>query len=194
MTMTSTERDGKLIETEDGIGVRFERRLAHPPERVWQAVTQPEELAAWFPDTIEGEFAAGAEVRFPKFAEMGLPAVGTVTEYDPPRLLAFTWGTSALRFELEPDGDGCRLVFTDMLPREASADRRLVGGVDDEQGVLPIALADRPTQDDEPLLRKSVHERSVLRPPLLLAPRARVIPGGSLRALYQEVVGHGFGE
>ena len=120
--MTSTRRHGELIELAGGkVAVRFERRLAHPPERVWRAVTEPEELAAWFPDTIEGEFAPGAEVRFPKFAEMGLRSVGTVTEFDPPRLLAFTWGTSALRFELEPDGDGCRLVFTDTLPREESA-------------------------------------------------------------------------
>jgi hypothetical protein len=30
----SSDRDGKLIEAERGrVGVRFERRLAHPPER-----------------------------------------------------------------------------------------------------------------------------------------------------------------
>jgi uncharacterized protein YndB with AHSA1/START domain len=119
--MTSM-RDGKLIESEGGkVGVRFERRLSHPPERVWRAITDPDELAAWFPDTIEGEFAPGAEVRFPKFVEMDLPAVGKVTEFDPPRLLAYTWGPSTLRFELEPDGDGCRLVFTDTVPREETA-------------------------------------------------------------------------
>jgi uncharacterized protein YndB with AHSA1/START domain len=121
MTMTS-KRDGQLIEAEgDRVGVRFERRLDHPPERVWRAITDPEDLAAWFPDTIEGEFGPDAEVRFPKFVEMGLPATGKVTEYDPPRLLAYTWGPSTLRFELEADGDGCRLVFTDTLPREESA-------------------------------------------------------------------------
>jgi uncharacterized protein YndB with AHSA1/START domain len=119
--MTSPEHDGKLIETEDGVGVRFERKLAYPIERVWRAVTEARELAAWFPDTIEGEFAPGAKVRFPKFEEMGLPAIGRVTEFDPPRLLAFTWGPSSLRIELEPDGDGCRLTFTDMLPREETA-------------------------------------------------------------------------
>lgn len=30
-------------------------------------------------------------------------------------------GPSTLRFELEPDRDGCRLVFTDTLPREETA-------------------------------------------------------------------------
>src|SRR3954471_24441210 len=119
--MTSTTRNGQLIETNGEVGVRFERRLAHPPERVWRAITEPEELAAWFPDTIEGEFGPGAEVRFPKFVEMGLPAVGRVTDFDPPRLLAFSWGPSSLRFELEPDGDGTRLAFTDILPREEAA-------------------------------------------------------------------------
>jgi uncharacterized protein YndB with AHSA1/START domain len=120
--MTSTTRDGELIELDDGkVGVRFVRNLRHSPERVWRAITEPGELAAWFPDTIEGEFGPGAEVRFPKFAEMGLPATGKVTEFDPPRVLAYSWGTSVLRFELEAEGDGCRLVFTDALPREESA-------------------------------------------------------------------------
>jgi uncharacterized protein YndB with AHSA1/START domain len=122
MTSTMPKRDGELVELNDNrVGVRFERRLSQPPERVWRAITEPEELAAWFPDTIEGEFGPGAEVRFPKFVEMGLPAVGKVTEFDPPRLLAFTWGTSTLRFELEAEGDGCLLVFMDSLPRAESA-------------------------------------------------------------------------
>jgi uncharacterized protein YndB with AHSA1/START domain len=120
--MTSMTRDGELVElNDDRVGVRFERHLAHSPERVWRAITDPEDLAKWFPDTIDGEFAAGGEVRFPKFDELGLPAVGKVTEFDPPRLLALTWATSSLRFELEPDGDGTRLIFTDSLPRPESA-------------------------------------------------------------------------
>jgi uncharacterized protein YndB with AHSA1/START domain len=120
--MTSTTRDGELIELDgERVGVRFERRFDHAPERVWRAITEPEELAAWFPDTIEGQFAPGAEVTFPKFEEMDLPATGEVTEFDPPRLLAFTWGPSVLRFELEADGEGCRLIFTDSLPREEAA-------------------------------------------------------------------------
>ena len=40
--------DGTL-ETIDGRrALRFERRLPHPPERVWRAVTEPAELARWF--------------------------------------------------------------------------------------------------------------------------------------------------
>ena len=34
--------------------LRYERRLAHPPQRVWRALTDDTDLAAWFPTTIEG--------------------------------------------------------------------------------------------------------------------------------------------
>jgi uncharacterized protein YndB with AHSA1/START domain len=153
--MTSM-RDGRLIETEDGVGVRFERRLAHSPERVWRAVTEPEELAKWFPDTIEGEFGPGAEVRFPKFVEMGLPSVGKVTEFDPPRLLAFTWGPSTLRIELEADGDGCRLVLTDMVPREETA--KNAAGWEVCLGDLETALDGGPTAEVDPDRWSDLHE------------------------------------
>ena len=37
------------LQTIDGRpALRFERRLAHPIERVWRAVTEPAELARWF--------------------------------------------------------------------------------------------------------------------------------------------------
>src|SRR5579859_2665330 len=33
--------------------LRFERRLSHPVEVVWQAITQPDELEHWFPSRVE---------------------------------------------------------------------------------------------------------------------------------------------
>jgi uncharacterized protein YndB with AHSA1/START domain len=155
--MTSTPRDGELVELEDGkAAVRFERRLSHPPERVWRAITNPEELAAWFPDTIEGEFGPDAEVRFPKFVEMDLPSVGKVIEFDPPRLLAYTWGPSTLRFELEPDGDGCRLVFTDTVPREETA--KNAAGWEVCLTDLEAALAGEQTEKVDPDRWSDLHE------------------------------------
>ncbi|PZG03110.1 SRPBCC domain-containing protein, partial [Nonomuraea aridisoli] len=32
--------------------LRLQRRLPHPPEKVWRAITEPEHLAAWFPTTV----------------------------------------------------------------------------------------------------------------------------------------------
>ncbi len=92
--------------------LRFERRLAHPVEVVWQAITQPDQLEHWFPSRVEvDELVPGAEMTF-RFENMPLDApstmTGRVTEFDPPRRFEFTWGPpdheDHLRFELEPAG------------------------------------------------------------------------------------------
>jgi uncharacterized protein YndB with AHSA1/START domain len=92
---------------------RFERRLRHRPEKVWRALTEASELAHWFPARVEGTPEEGAALRF-VFRDTGEPsAAGTVTEWDPPRRLAYTMGRERLRWELTPlPGDGCLLVFT----------------------------------------------------------------------------------
>ena len=103
------------IYTEDAgrLAVRFERRLAHPVAAVWRAVTDPQELAHWFPSGIELELRVGAPMRF----TFGPDEVveGEVRELDPPHRFAFLWGEDLLRFELEPDGDGTRLTLVHVL-------------------------------------------------------------------------------
>jgi len=126
--MTPT-RDGKLIEVEGGkVGVRFERRLAHPPERVWRAVTEADELAKWFParPEISGERRVGAKLSIVYPDNVEPPESGEIVALDEPRLFAFTWRSAEqepqlLRFELEPDGEGTKLTFTHELPRPDSA-------------------------------------------------------------------------
>jgi len=34
--------------------LRYRRRLAHPRDKVWRALSEDAHLAAWFPTTIEG--------------------------------------------------------------------------------------------------------------------------------------------
>src|SRR5262245_20151101 len=64
MSETASMEYGELHVT-DGRGVlRFTRRLNHPPEKVWAALIEPEQLAAWFPTTIDGQRAAGASLTF----------------------------------------------------------------------------------------------------------------------------------
>ena len=106
-------------ETIDGRpALRFERRLAHPVENVWRSITEPSELAQWFPSKVSGEVSLGATLRFS--FENGMEMEGQVTEFEPPQRLAFSWGEDLLRFELSPDGDGTLLRMTDIL---AEADR-----------------------------------------------------------------------
>jgi len=95
--------------------LRTERRLAHPPSKVWRAVTDPQHLHGWFPFDVEVDLRVGGDIRFvPKEAGQGPTTSGVVTALDPPRVFAFTWGDgNDLRFELSPDGEhGCVLVFT----------------------------------------------------------------------------------
>ncbi|WP_020576284.1 SRPBCC family protein [Actinopolymorpha alba] len=100
------------LHTVDGRCVlRFERRLAHPAEKIWRAITDSAELAQWFPSGVKMDFEAGT-IWFEFGKKEGAPGTGTVLETDPPRLLAFTWETDTLRFELQPDAGTCLLTFT----------------------------------------------------------------------------------
>ena len=55
------------------------------------------------------------------------PIEGSVTALDPPRRFSFTWGDEHLHIELEPDGDGCRLRFTQVLSTREQASRDAAG-------------------------------------------------------------------
>lgn len=129
-------KEGTLVHIEGRPALRFERRYAHPVERVWRAVTDPAEMAAWFPSNVEGERAVGAELTFvdedqrATAREAGEPTRadgpvirGRVVVHDPPAVFSFTWGGELLRFELTPDGDGTVLVFTQLLSHQSVAAR-----------------------------------------------------------------------
>jgi uncharacterized protein YndB with AHSA1/START domain len=111
--ITGDERNlGQLDRAGGRAAVRFTRLLAHPPEKVWRALTQDEHLKAWFPTTIDGPREAGATLEF-RFTDVELPPMqGEIVSWQPPHLLEFTWGEDLLRFELAPYGDGTLLVLT----------------------------------------------------------------------------------
>jgi uncharacterized protein YndB with AHSA1/START domain len=110
----------------------FERRLSHPVDVVWRAITESDELEHWFPSRVDVDaLGRGANMTF-TFDEMPLEHVqmtmtGHVTEFDPPRLFAFTWGDDHLRFELEPvagsSEDACVLRLTVLLDSREKAAR-----------------------------------------------------------------------
>jgi uncharacterized protein YndB with AHSA1/START domain len=113
--------------------LRFERHIGHPVEEVWEAITQPSELAHWFPCEVEVDLRLGGKMEF-HFPEMTLPdtastMLGEVTELDPPRRFAFLWGEDRLHFVLEPtdDGAGCILRFTVELDAREKAARDAAG-------------------------------------------------------------------
>lgn len=97
--------DGTL-ETIDGRpALRFERTLSHPAERVWRAVSDPAELAQWFPAA-----AAWTPTTGETFEAFGV--TGEVLEATPPDRLTWTFGTERYGFELSGRDGDCLLVFT----------------------------------------------------------------------------------
>jgi len=94
---------GELERNEDTVLLRFTRRLAHPPEKVWRALVEPAHLAVWFPTTIDGERAPGARLRFRHRDDLAEPFDGQMLAFEPSSLLELQWGGDVLRFELEAD-------------------------------------------------------------------------------------------
>jgi Activator of Hsp90 ATPase homolog 1-like protein len=103
--------------------LRLERHLPHSVERVWRAVSEPAELEQWFVAAVAWIPEAGEQ-----FEAMGVG--GRVTAVEPPRRLAWEWGIEAYSFELSPDGDGCRLVFTHVFNPELGPDWQHAAGWD----------------------------------------------------------------
>jgi uncharacterized protein YndB with AHSA1/START domain len=93
------------------------RELRHPPERVWQALTDPAHLREWAPFEADGSLgAAGNTV---KLTTVGAPTPQVsetrVTRADAPRVLEYNWGAGDIRWELEAQGGGTRLtLWTDI--------------------------------------------------------------------------------
>ncbi|MGC4941660.1 SRPBCC family protein [Kribbella sp. DT2] len=90
--------------------LRMERALAHPPEKVWRALTEPGELAHWFPAAVELDLRLDGKISFAFDGEDG--GDGVIRAYEPPKLLEFTWGSEIQRWEVEPTDDGCLLTLT----------------------------------------------------------------------------------
>jgi uncharacterized protein YndB with AHSA1/START domain len=116
---------GTLTRQGDRWTLTFTRRLAHPREKVWRAVTEPEHLAAWYPQEIVGERRAGAPPRFVTSRDDGFD--GQMLVFDPPEVMEFTWGTDRLRIELRADGAGTVLTLTDTFGELGKAARDAAG-------------------------------------------------------------------
>jgi uncharacterized protein YndB with AHSA1/START domain len=77
------------------------RELRHPPEKVWQALTDPAHLREWAPFEVDGSLgtAQGIETR--------------VTRAEAPRVLEY----GDMRWELEAFGGGTRLTLWHSIDR-----------------------------------------------------------------------------
>ena len=126
--MKSNEQPGKFNGPAE---VRFVRILPGPIERIWEYLTDPEKRARWFAGgPLEQRVGGKVQLNFrhkdlapdevpPEGYEQhhdpGTRMNGVVTRCEPPRLLAFTFGSdgeSEATFELTPHGKDVQLVLT----------------------------------------------------------------------------------
>ena len=103
---------------------RIERtvELAHPPERVWAALTTAEGLGAWFGDEAVIDLRPGGSARM-RWSGEGYTAQMRVERVEEPVVFGFTWHIFGLpggdprrtyvEFTLEPAGAGTRLTVTE---------------------------------------------------------------------------------
>ena len=117
----------------------FEIYIKATPDRVWEAITDPEIRARYnFGASARSDWQVGSPLAFGAPQAGGLLGEGEVLEVDPPRRLVHTmtalWdkdvqaeGTSRITWELEPVGDSVRVIVTHDQMREGANDQ-LYGG------------------------------------------------------------------
>ena len=96
------------------------RELAHPPDKVWNALTDPEQLRAWAPfDSDQNLGTVGTAKLTTVGAPTPLVSETQVKRADAPKLLEFNWGGQDIRWELEPLGAaGTRLTLWHNIDRK----------------------------------------------------------------------------
>ena len=121
-----------------------------PPERVWRALTDVQQLSSWFQVTIEGTIAAGSDVWMTSVhpEHRGQRFRVWIVELTPPRRVIWQWHPGAIdasvdytheprttvTFTLEPTASGTRLTVSETGFNEISLARRAKVYDDNSQG------------------------------------------------------------
>jgi uncharacterized protein YndB with AHSA1/START domain len=114
-----TEDFGQVEVDADRAALIFERQLAHSPERVWRALTDPIELKAWYMSQASIEGRPGGRVDMVTGPSQ-FHWTGQVLVWDPYSVLEYEWNAepqqylpdgerSIVRYELERRGGGTLL-------------------------------------------------------------------------------------
>ncbi len=108
-----------VLDDEGRVGLQYIRRFAHPPEKVWRALTESEHLQHWMPCDLVGERRQGASLVLPfwpsvveKYPDDTPTMHGEIVAWDPPRRFEWTWDTDVLLWQLDAVDGGTVLTFT----------------------------------------------------------------------------------
>ena len=112
---------GLLEVDREQASLTFRRRLRHPIQDVWAAITDPKQVEVWFMAKVRREDTRGGALRMEH--PNGVHATGRVLQWSPPRVYEYEWNlppgpnspggeTSVVRWELSPSEGGTLLVMT----------------------------------------------------------------------------------
>jgi hypothetical protein len=89
------------------------RELRHPPEKVWEALTDPVHLHEWAPFDANGNLGTVGNTVTLTWVGTGKPIETTVTRADAPEVLEY----DDIRWELEASEGGTRLTLWTNIDR-----------------------------------------------------------------------------
>jgi uncharacterized protein YndB with AHSA1/START domain len=113
---------GEIVPDGEHATLIFRRRLPHPPEVVWHAITDPEQIRQWFATEARIDGWKGGTVDLVTGPNR-VHGTGRILEWVPPRVYEYEWNVepnsylptgeaSVVRWELTPSGAGTLLVLS----------------------------------------------------------------------------------
>lgn len=129
--MTSENEDlGTITRVDSAYEAKLTRVIEHSQDDVWAMLTNPSRIVDWLaPGSIELRIGGAARLNF---VDSGIVIDSTVTQYDPPRLLEYSWSGPGeplrpLRWELSSTGSSTQLTLTLQAPLDEDIARSCAG-------------------------------------------------------------------
>lgn len=125
-----TEELGTITKHGDRFEARLERVIEHDVPSVWAMLTEPGRIVEWLaPGEIELKEGGAAKLNF---VDSGIVIDSKVSAFRAPNLLEYSWSGPGepkrpVRWELEPEGDGCRLALVLGVPADEDVARSCAG-------------------------------------------------------------------
>ena len=122
MTTPHSSRAGTLTFEGDFATITFERRIRHPAQVVWSALTESEHLARWYMTTARLDTREGGSIDY-RSGPAQYHVTGKILTWQPPRVFEHEWNVeprkelpkgekSIVRWELTAEGESTLLRLT----------------------------------------------------------------------------------
>lgn len=131
---------------EQGYTARNERHIKHSLQEVWAMLTDNEKLDKWFQELRVGELREGGFMKFDmsegQFEQLEITAYAIHT------VLEFDWFGDIVRFELQPEQEGCLLIFKESFSIITDQTIKDLAGWHVCLNVIESLLDNKPIKDD----------------------------------------------